>query len=140
MGNEVSVRDFSILHDAEINSISILNEREDLSLNLILCSGGQCSIVFCSVKAVRIIDFVMQNVVSRVKNISQNSLSDKEIMGLVTRANSFSDFDVEMNDADMLNWLNKIRGGEWGIFVVEPSRGADVIVISEKIELVMGSS
>jgi hypothetical protein len=135
MAGELSIKELSKFHDAEINSILRFSEENDLQLGFKLNSGGQCTVIFHDVKAVRIRDLVSQNVVSRVKVLPFSSLSDARVEELINWANSFVDADIRLAPNAMQHWLTQIKNGRWILFVIEPSRGAEVVVIAETITL-----
>jgi hypothetical protein len=123
-------------HDAEVSSVSHDPAASELSLTFTLPDSHVKTIYFRQVSAFRVADFVRQNVVSRVLMSTWHQFSDAELMKKVNWANSLSDTPIFLDEIHMVEYVRNIASGKWHLLIVEPSCGAEVVVIAEHIFLI----
>lgn len=122
---------YSSLHDAELVSVVHEKAEKKLSLGFTLPNGHKCLVIFEGVIAIRILEFITQNVVSRVLHTSSMVLSDDEVKRLVSWANELSGGELLISEDALCKYVERTKTGDLKIFSIEPSWGAEVVCLYE---------
>lgn len=123
------------LHDAELMSISVDRDSSVLCMSYRLEVGLLCAVELHGVKAFRCEDLTLQNVVSRTLQSSNKDFSSEEIAYWITWATSLSDATSWLNDQRKFDWISACSEGGLELVVFEPSVGAQLAVVCEKVVL-----
>lgn len=127
--------DFAGLHDAELIGVEIdrANERARLTLQL---EGGQTRLVELSgLKALRSEDVTLQNVVSRLLRSSRGEIAGDHLDRWLSWATSLSDSGSWLSDQRRGEWLAACASGDLELIVLEPSAGAQIAAVCERVSL-----
>lgn len=130
------VERLSTFHDAELRQVSHNAEFGFLELGFEKADGQFVVITLSGVTAFRVTDMAMQNVVSRLlvhginTNLTENELTDR--IGWVSKT---CDGEQLSESATLKRLIEKVNSGELLLFILEPSWGAELIVIAEKVIL-----
>jgi hypothetical protein len=130
--SDVSSDDFS-LHDAEIVSISMDRNTSVCRIGLSRVAGQCRTVELIGVKAFRAEDFVLQNVVNRMLRSTAKQFSTEAIDYWMTWATSFSDTDSWLKPDSKHHWLAAFNEGRLELVVLEPSIGAQIAVVCERL-------
>ena len=123
----------SFLHDAELSALSI--SRKDSVITMDFVNGSvEHRLKFYDVIALRIVDLIQQNVVSQAFLSSSGDLSDEYLIKSIKWACSLSDSSEFINDSQAKAWIERIKRGELSLFVIEPSWGAELVVVFGKLD------
>ena len=129
-----NVERLSTFHDAELRQVSHKAEFGLLELGFEKADGQFVVITLCRVTAFRVTDMAMQNVVSRLLvhgvnvNLAEIELADR--IGWVSRT---CDGEQLSEPATLNRLIERVNSGELLLFILEPSWGAELIVIAEKL-------
>lgn len=130
--SDVSSREVS-LHDAEIVSVSMDRGTSVYRFGLSRVAGRCCAVELFGVRAFRAKDFVLQNVVSRMLRSSVEQFSSEAIEYWVTWVTGFSDTDSWLKPDSKHRWLASLNEGKVELVVFEPSLGAQIAAICERL-------
>lgn len=133
MLHEFASEDASEFHDSEISSIEIMMSDNEMRISLLMPSGIRACLEIKKIRFARINDFVMQNVVSEIRISKFYKFSEDELKELVNWSNSFSDVEIELTPDSMRKCLEDISNGRLQVLVIEPSRGAEAVIVAEGI-------
>lgn len=122
-------------HDAEIAGIAYSRAHRTGLLNLERVSGDEARLVFSGVNALRANDFGLQNVVSRILISTSHAFSPGEVQTYVQWAHSQHDYKASLSDEKTTEIVSAISRGELILFVAEPSVGAEIVILCERIEV-----
>lgn len=119
-------------HDAELKSID--NEKSGQIVLLFRTpDGGSKSITLEGVRFFRLSDFVTQNVVSRLLIFRGPDIDIPEVSERLKWATSRSDMDSFLSDEKLIETITEIQTSEYGLLVIEPSWGAELVVLFKEI-------
>lgn len=104
-----------------------------LRIGFIQTSGANSRLEFLGVVSFRLSDFVVQNVVSRVRATPWHSFADGRLEELMVWSNSFSDATIRLPSESMERALRAIEEGRLTVVMIEPSRGAEAVIIAEGV-------
>lgn len=123
------------LHDAEIIAVAVdpLNGRARLDFRLE--NGLLRSAEFQGLKAFRSEDLTLQNVVSRVLRSSKGQISRQGMEHWLQWVTSLSDADSWLGDERKREWLTACEDGTLELLVIEPSAGAQIAALCERLVL-----
>lgn len=133
MVHEFASEDASKFHDSEISSIEIVRSDNEMRISLLMPSGIHARLEIKKIRFARIVDFVMQNVVSEIRVSIFVNFSEDELKGLVNWSNSFSDVEIELTPDSMRKCLKDISNGSLQVLAIKPSRGAGAVIVAERI-------
>ncbi|QDH58654.1 hypothetical protein [Pandoraea pnomenusa] len=133
MVQEFASEDASEFHDSEISSVEIMKSENEMRIILLKPSGVRACLEIKNIRFARINDFVMQNVVSEIRISKFYKFSEDELKGLVNWSNSFSDVEIELTPDSMRKCLGDIGNGRLQVLAIEPSRGAEAVIVAEGI-------
>jgi hypothetical protein len=125
--------DSAELHDAELIGVEIdrANERARLTFKL---EGGQTRLVELSgLKAFRSEDMTLQNVVSRFLRSSRGEIAGDQLDRWLSWATSLSDSRPWLSEQRRSEWLTACASGALELVVLEPSAGAQVAALCERV-------
>jgi hypothetical protein len=123
----------SKLHDVELCSFSIIRKERKIILGFLMSNGTIERLQFEGVKSFRANDLILQNVVSRVLLSPDESVPDETLLYWIKWVNTLSDSDVFINNSEANEYLAMIKARSLSIFILEPSWGAELVVIFEKV-------
>ena len=129
----MSICDSSEFHDAEILVVAIDRESARAQLKCRLEDGQIRSVRFEGLKAFRSEDLTLQTVVSRVLRSSKAQISRDGMEYWLEWATSLSDADSWLTDERKSEWLTACDAGLLDLVVVEPSAGAQIVALCEKV-------
>jgi hypothetical protein len=123
------------LHDVEVVGVKSRSRENALILSLEMSDGPQKYIEFQEVISFRIVDFVEQNVISRIYLSSESTLSDEHLLSRLKWLYSRSDADCFADDKYLTNLIADIRCGHKLLFALEPSAGAEMVVLAGSVRV-----
>ena len=131
-----NIERLSTFHDAELRHVSHKAAVELLELGFEKADGQFVLISLCGVVAFRATDMKMQSVVSRLLvhgiNITLTEADLVEHVGWISRTCDGE----QLSDSKAVNTLvQKVIAGKRQLFILEPSWGAEMVVLAEKILL-----
>lgn len=115
-------------HDAELKSVDC-RDSACLVLQLALRDGLSRVLMLHKPQIFRITDFVSQNVVSRLHIISGEQVDEDFVVENLTWASRQRDFASFLQVQVIEDILEKIKQRERSLLVIEPSWGAEVVVL-----------
>jgi len=125
--------DFSQLHDGELCAWRFFNTTSELDLEVRLSqSEDVCLIRLQGVIAFRISDVFAQNVISRVFFAPSGREGAEQVRQYVCWMNTLTEGGVLITDSGMQEYVQKILDGTLRLFVMEPSWGAEGVVLFNK--------
>ena len=129
-----NVERLSTFHDAELRQMSHIADVNRLELGFEKSDGQFVVISLRGLVAFRVVDFGLQNVVSRLLVQGFNlKLAKPELVDRVGWISNSCDGD-QLSDLATVNTLvQRVDSGELLLFILEPSWGAEMIVLAEKI-------
>ena len=116
-------------HDSELNEIKHDRTLSKVFLSFTNEDGSIAKIIFEGVCGLRLIDYGMQNVVSRLLT-SQQANEREEINFNVTWINETSEGKCLIDKYAVENLVDKIEKGELLLFILEPSWGAEMRLLA----------
>jgi len=131
-----NIERFDTFHDAELRHVSHKAAVDLLELGFEKADGQFVVVSLCGVVAFRATDMRMQNVVSRLlvhgANITLTEADLIEHVGWVSRT---CDGEQLLEPAAVSTLVQKVVSGERLLFILEPSWGAEMVVLAEEIVL-----
>lgn len=125
----------SIFHDAELTGLHVSRIQKTVSLTFRLVGGQTKTITLINVAQFRATDFILQNVVSRLRISSQSRIPRDQAIFWIKFSSSLADTDTFMSDSQINQLVEKIDAGGMILFVLEPSFGAELVAVCESIDL-----
>lgn len=123
------------LHDAELTGVLFDPAREGVRLTFLLESGESRQLTLFGLKAFRCEDMTLQNVVSRLLRSSRGEVPSARLDFWVSWATSLSDSRSWLDEERKIEWLTACASGRLEMMVLEPSAGAQVVALCERIQL-----
>ena len=123
------------LHDAEVIAITVDRLNGIARLSLRQEDGVLRSIDFYELKAFRSENVTLQNVVSRVLRSSNGQFSEEVLQRWLVWATSLSDAESWLSEERKREWCAACEAGRLELVVVEPSAGAQIAVLCERLVL-----
>lgn len=133
--NSSAKRIASVLHDAEIITVSVNRFDSTGRLDLRLESGTFCTVELHGLKAFRCEDLVLQNVVNRVLQSVEMQISSIDCEHWLNWVTSVSDASSWLDEKRKQTWLSDLAAGKINLIVFEPSAGATLTAICERATL-----
>ena len=134
MSNEIQLSKY---HDADIAGINCSDLEKGLELSFKLVNGVESTILFPGCQFYRIDGMWKQNVVYRIRNTLKESINYDEIKKtlyiMVRNDNQRPSLPTSQIDF----WLANIMSGDLILSIVEPSTGAEFMVISRTMKEVI---
>jgi hypothetical protein len=124
-----------VLHDVTLTGVEIDTPRYAAAFRFRTERGEHVSITFEDIKCIRIVDVLIQNVVSRVLATPSERLSEEEIERLVRWACSDEDRHVLATASFIENVCAAIHQGELRFLWLDPSVGAQAVVVSRLLSI-----
>ena len=134
MSNEIQLSKY---HDADIAGINCSDLEKGLELSFKLVNGVESTILFPGCQFYRIDGMWKQNVVYRIRNTLKESINYDEIkktLYIMVRNDSQRP-SLPISQIDF--WLANIMSGDLILSIVEPSTGAEFMVISRTMKEVI---
>ncbi len=123
----------SNFHDALLMAIDAIEAPSRLSFVFKLADGRLVKLNANECAMFRVNDFISQNIVSNLHVISGISEQSDFILSRLKWLSSLSDTAPSMSDVVMLDVVEKVRKGEYVLFSIEPSWGAEVVCLCRTI-------
>jgi len=134
--NVRNITDVPSFHDAELRGIEHRPEDGGLELRFKRVGGEVAAFRFVGVIAQRIVDFAGQNVLSRLLISPRYEFSSDEVRTWVQWLNSRDDAKAAPVDNEKADrYVRDFLTGRRALFVLEPSCGAEMVVLCESIWL-----
>ena len=131
MSNEIQLSKY---HDADVVGINCSDLEKGLELSFKLVDGIESTIFFPGCQFYRIDGMWKQNVVYRIRNTLKEHINYDEIVktlhSMVRNDNQTSSLPASQIDF----WLATIMSGDLILSIVEPSTGAEFMVISRAMK------
>jgi hypothetical protein len=124
------------LHDAELIAVAVDRLSRIARLSFRQEDGVSRSIELHGLQAFRAEDLTLQNVVSRVLRSSQDQFSREAIEHSLRWVTSLSDSASWLSDERRHQWLASCENRQLELFVLEPSAGAQVAALCERLVVV----
>lgn len=121
-------------HDAELSGAAYLRADASALLNFQRASGESARLVFTGVRALRIVDYGLQNVASRFLTSPTYVFSTDEIKAYVSWAHSKHDYNAAVSDDEVKEIEIAVAHGRLTLFVLEPSVGAEIVILCERAQ------
>lgn len=117
-------------HDAELKGIDSSNAT---SIVLLFCleDGQKKSLTLRGCEFFRVNDFVSQNVVSRLLIFQGQDIDKVSVIEKLRWATSLCDASSFLGQERLDDIIAKIQGGERSLLALEPSWGAELVVLFE---------
>ena len=131
----MSDADFAGLHDAELIGVEIDRGNERARLTLQLESGQTRLVELSGLKAFRSEDMTLQNVVSRLLRSSRGEIASGHLDRWLSWTTSLSDSGSWLSEQRRGEWLAACASGGLELVVLEPSAGAQVAAVCERVSL-----
>jgi hypothetical protein len=123
-------------HDAELRTVSHKADVELLELGFEKADGQFVMVSLRGIAAFRVTDMRTQNVVSRLLVHGANiQFAEDEILDRVSWVSRTCEGEQLSKPAAIYTLVQKVKSGEQLLFVLEPSWGAEMIVIAEELAL-----
>lgn len=119
---------YKIAHDGLIDGICYL-KKDQLALYLTLNSGAKYRLIFMGVLECRVIDFGMQNIISRIVAYQTENHNYKEILEVLHWITSTVDSSSYLSEIKSNQIFTKIRCGDLKLIYLEPSLGAECAIL-----------
>jgi hypothetical protein len=126
---------FVELHDAELIGVEIDRTNERARLTFQLESGHSRLMELAGLKAFRSEDVTSQNVVSRLLRSSRGEIANDHLDRWLSWATSLSDARSWLSEQRKSEWLAACASGNLELVVIEPSAGAQVAAVCERVSL-----
>lgn len=126
--------DLSVLHDAELCLVAMDRDAGRLRLGFNMIGSAKLVLSFHGVLGYRIDNIIQQNVVSRVLLSGSCQHVDAEIPRLVRWINS-SGTDLLVSKQNLQRHIASVQSGDLRLVYVEPSWGAEIGVLAERMDL-----
>lgn len=123
------------LHDAEIVAVSVDRLSGRARLEFRQEDGSLRSVELYGLRAFRSEDLTLQNVVSRVLRSSRGQLSGESLEHWLRWVTSLSDTDSWLSDERKREWRDACAQGRLELVVLEPSAGAQIAALCERLAL-----
>lgn len=117
-------------HDAELKGIDASNAT-NIVLLFCLEDGQRRSLTLCGCEFFRVTDFVSQNVVSRLLIFHGQDIDKGSITEKLRWATSLCDASSFLGQERLNDIIAKIQRGERSLLVLEPSCGAEMVILFE---------
>lgn len=124
------------LHDAEVILVAIDRQEGYAQLDFRLEDGQSSSVKLKGIRAFRCEDLTLQNVVSRVLRSSNADMSREGLKYWLQWVTSLSDADSWLSDERNTEWLTDCEVGVLELVVIEPSAGAQIVAVCERLEII----
>jgi hypothetical protein len=124
------------LHDAEVIAIAVDRLSGIARLNLRQEDGVLRAVDFYGLKAFRSEDVTLQNVVSRVLQSSTGQFSEDVLERWLVWVTSLSDAKSWLSEERKREWHAACGTGRLELVVFEPSVGAQIAVLCERLVLI----
>jgi hypothetical protein len=132
--NELLTRQVALdFHDAELLCVSHRRLKSELRLDFTVSDLKVQSIVCGGVHVFRVADIVRQNIVSRILVSSWHQFMDLDMTRKINWANSLNDTPISISSSVMVKYAQNIASGDWSLMVVEPSCGAEIVVVCDSV-------
>jgi hypothetical protein len=123
----------SQLHDAELSALSIDRHKQIVTLEFRRLGDVVHRLTFHGVVGFRVVDLVQQNVVSRILLSSNGALTDHQLYAWIKWANTLAESESFIQQVEADDLVGKIKAGTLSLLVLDPSWGAELVVIFEKV-------
>ena len=117
-------------HDGKITSISV-NDK-DFSIKIVTANDKLVTIDFLNTIALRVSDFSIQNIISRVMFSSNNDFSEQGLISCLSWVTSYSDSKSWLKQEKLLDVMKSLQSGTSELIVFEPSAGAEIACVCKK--------
>ena len=122
----------SAYHDAELKGIDSSNA-SDIVLYFCLENGQKLSLTLHGCEFFRVTDFVSQNVVSRLLIFQGQDIDKGSVIEKLRWATSLCDSKSFLEQEKLDEIITKIQKGERSLLVLEPSWGAELVALFERL-------
>lgn len=121
-------------HDTELFSVNLRKEARKLELDFLFENGERKKLILNHCSSFRILDFINQNVVSRLMVFSGEKFIKQKIIYYLRFLYSLSDSPNLLSDSAIKKIINDIQESKTNLFVLEPSRGAELVALFKSIQ------
>ncbi|WP_061145886.1 hypothetical protein [Caballeronia arvi] len=121
-------------HDAEFVGITYAHDNATAQLHLLHAGVEQSILILSGIRHLRLNDFGLQNVVSRILVSTKHAFSVEEIREYVQWARSQHDFRSILDGAQLQDLVPAIATRKAILLVVEPSVGAELLCLCAGVQ------
>ncbi|SOE94171.1 hypothetical protein SAMN05414139_06982 [Burkholderia sp. D7] len=121
-------------HDAEFIGLLYARDKQRLTLNFQLVSGELAAVHCEDVSVFRLGEMGLQNVTSRLLISSEREFQPDDIREHINWAASRDGWEYAMTDEQAANFIAKIQQRQLIVLVLEPSIGAELVVVCKSVE------
>ena len=131
MSNEIQLSKY---HDADVIGINCSDLEKGLELSFKLVNGAESTIFFPGCQFYRVDGMWKQNIVYRIRNTLKESINyDEVVKTLYTMVRNDSQM-PSLSISQINFWLANIMSGDLILSIVEPSTGAEFMIISRTMK------
>lgn len=132
----ISIQYLRSFHDAEFGTLSVDRKAETAALMLHRSDGTRAGFSFEGVRMLRAMDFLHQNVVSRILLSSVNL--DRFQIGDIVRWAYAVDRSVSLTEPAFADVMRQLASAELQLFYVDPSVGGEIAVLARIVDPLKG--
>ncbi len=104
-------------------------KEKKVSICVVCPNDSEVTLTLRGVKAVRVVDLISQNVISRVLHSESMNFHISDLEKMVVWANSLSDGTCLISQDSVSHYVSEIQNGALRLLAIEPSWGAELICI-----------
>lgn len=117
------------VHDGIIEGLFFDDIEQTLRLFIKIDYEIRYELIFKGVVEYRVLDFGMQNLVSRMINYQKDNFFHNEILELLKWVSSNSDSSTYWSNEELINIIEKIKSNGLALLYIEPSVGAEIVIL-----------
>ncbi|CAD6553244.1 hypothetical protein LMG28727_05509 [Paraburkholderia kirstenboschensis] len=139
MKDELLTKEVALgFQEAELLSVEHHRLKSELRTTFALRDADVRAICCGGIHALRASDIIRHNVVSRVLLSSWHQFADGELTTKVNWANSLNGTEVRLGSSTLTRYEENIACGDWNLLVIEPSYGAEIVVVCDRVAVTGG--
>jgi hypothetical protein len=119
------------LHDANLLSIKLGNCKTEVRMTFESANFQEITLTLFDVKLMRVVDFWQGNIVSRAIFYSGADLNHSEMLSQIEWASSSTNSGPISPDKDNQAFLTEVLSGKLEIFYLDPTSGAEAVIVCE---------
>jgi hypothetical protein len=116
-------------HDTAISGIVETNNGGNWVLFAKCEDGTRKTLTLAECEVFRVVDFTLQNIVSRIMVFHGESIDEKFVTDRLSWASSLCDASSYLDEEAQRDLMLRIKNGELCLVVVEPSAGAEIVAV-----------
>lgn len=136
VGREINNMNTKVLdqyHDATLLGINTDDINGSCSLSFKLNDGEGKEILLNGCEIIRVVDYINQNIVSRVVVYQGGFIDRGDVATKLTWASELSDASSYLKQEALMKVVERIAAGDACLIYLEPSSGAEVVALCAKV-------